>query len=93
MKKNEESYTLDPYECPWCHHKYSSLESLIHHLETAGHPKWKAYLHERFRIDLSRRRKRKNGMTDLIDIRNLSTYKTPSVYAKPTDFESKRRKY
>lgn len=92
MKKTPTNYPLDTYECPWCHHKYSSLESLIHHFEQAKHPtKWKVYLHERFRIDLSRRKKIKNGMTNLIDSKNLSTYKSPSVYAKSTAFESKRR--
>ena len=48
-------------------------------------------IRDSFRIDLSRRKKIKNGMTDLIDSKNLSTYKSPSVYAKSTAFESKRR--
>lgn len=30
-------------------------------------------------------------MIDLIDSKNLSTYKSPSVYAKSTALESKRR--
>lgn len=87
-------YPLDPYECPWCHQKYSSIESLIQHLEIAKHPvKWKGYLHARFRIDLSRRKKIKKKMTNLINTQNLDAYKTPSVYAKATAYETNRRKH
>lgn len=53
-KKETISWPSDPYECPYCFYKASSMETLIAHFEKMGHPK--KYIHQRFRIDLGKRK-------------------------------------
>lgn len=60
-KLNREMWPSDPYECPYCFQKTSSMEALINHFEKMGHPK--KYIHQRFHIDLSKRKVKLHNAT------------------------------
>lgn len=87
-KLNREMWPSDPYECPYCFQKTSSMEALVNHFEKMEHPK--KYIHQRFRIDLS---KRKVKLNNVITSSNISTYKSPSVKAYSSNFESNKTKH
>lgn len=87
-KKETISWPSDPYECPYCFYKASSMETLIAHFEKMEHPK--KYIHQRFRIDLSKRKVKLHNATTSS---NLSTYKSPSVKAYSSNFESNKTKH
>ena len=87
-KLNREMWPYNPYECPYCFYKASSMETLIAHFEKMEHPK--KYIHQRFYIDLSKRKVKLHNVTTSS---NLSTYKSPSVKAYSSNFESNKHKH
>lgn len=88
VKLNREMWPSDPYECPYCLQKTSSIEVLINHFEKMGHPK--KYIHQRFRIDWNKRKVKLHNATASS---NISTYKSPSVKAYSSNFESNKTKH
>lgn len=88
-KLNREMWPSDPYECPYCFQKKtSSMEALINHFEKMGHPK--KYIHQRFHIDLSKRKVKLHNATTSS---NISTYKSLSVKAYSVNFEASKRNH
>lgn len=87
-KKETISWPSDPYECPYCFYKASSVETLIIHFEKMEHPK--KYIHQRFRIDMDKRKVKLHNATAS---NNLSAYKSPSVKAYSSNFESNKTKH
>lgn len=87
-KLKREMWPSDPYECPYCLISFSSTERLIEHFYKEKHPK--AYIHQRFRIDLSKRKVKLHNATTSS---NISTYKSPSVKAYSVNFEASKRKH
>lgn len=88
VKLKREMWPSDPYECPYCSYKASSMEALIDHFDKLKHPK--KYIHQRFRIDLS---KRKVKLHNMASSSNISTYKSTSVKACCVNFEANKRKH
>lgn len=87
-KLNRGNWPSDPYECPYCFQNMNSMEALIDHFEKMGHPK--KYIHQRFCVDLSRRKAKLYNATTPS---NISGYKSPSVKAYSTNFEANKRKH
>lgn len=87
-KLNQAMWPSDPYECPYCFQKTSSMEALINNFEKMGHPK--KYIHQRFYIDLSKRKVKLHNATTSC---NISKYKSPSVKAYSSNFESNKAKH
>lgn len=87
-KLNQEMWPSNPYECPYYFQKTSSMEALINHFEKMRHPK--KYIHQRFRIDLSKCKVKLHNATISS---NISTYKSPSVKAYSVNFEASKRKH
>lgn len=64
------------------------MGALIVHFEKMEHPN--KYNHQRFRIDLSKRKVKLHNATTSS---NLSTYKSSSVKADSSNFESNKTKH
>lgn len=88
MAKEKIQWPSDPYECPYCFNKFSSIEKLIEHFDVNKHPK--KYISQRFRIDLNKRKQKLHKMTTSSKV---TPYKSPSVHAISVSFESNKQKH
>lgn len=86
-KLNRGNWPSDPYGCPYCFQNMNSMEALINHFEKMWNPK--KYIHQRFCVDLSRRKAKLYNATPS----NISIYKSPSVKVYSTNFEANKRKH